>query len=245
MTALITGASQGIGAAIALRLAQDGFAVAVHSSPRESSRVKAEIVAEQCRACGVEAECFAADVTDPAACEEMVKAVKARFGGLEVLVNNAGITKDGLLLRMREEDYDAVIAANQKSVFTMMKLAGSLMLRQRYGRIINLSSVAGLYGNLGQVNYSASKAAIIGMTKSAAKELGGRGITVNAIAPGYIATPMTDALSEAQQSAMLERITLKRAGTPEEVAALAAFLAGAQAGYITGQVIEISGGLTM
>ena len=193
----------------------------------------------------MKAACFAADVSQYASCEGLIKAVKVEFGRIDVLVNNAGITKDGLLLRMSEEQYDAVVNANQKSVFSLMKLAGSVMLRQKYGRIINLSSVSGLYGNPGQCNYSASKAAIIGMTKSAAKELGAKGITVNAIAPGFIETPMTDALTDAQREAILSRITLRRGGTPEEVAALVAFLASEEAGYITGQVIEISGGMSM
>ena len=197
MTALVTGASQGIGAAIAKKLAQNGFDVAVCSSERAESIRKAETVAQECRDLGVKAACFAADVSQYASCEGLIKAVKVEFGRIDVLVNNAGITKDGLLLRMSEEQYDAVVNANQKSVFSLMKLAGSVMLRQKYGRIINLSSVSGLYGNPGQCNYSASKAAIIGMTKSAAKELGAKGITVNAIAPGFIETPMTDALRRA------------------------------------------------
>ncbi|MCX7658312.1 MAG: SDR family oxidoreductase, partial [Oscillospiraceae bacterium] len=161
------------------------------------------------------------------------------------LVNNAGITRDGLLVRMSEENYDMVIAVNQKSVFNMTKFAGAVMMKQRSGRIINVSSVAGLHGNAGQMNYSASKAAVIGMTKTAAKELGGRGITVNAIAPGFIKTPMTDALTDEQKKAVLDRIALKRYGTVEEIAELVSFLASDGAGYITGQTIEISGGLSM
>ena len=182
MIALVTGASQGIGAAIALRFAKEGYTVAVHSSNREESRQKAEQIAQQCRELGAEAACFAADVSDYAQCDALIKDVKAAYGRLDVLVNNAGITRDNLLLRMSEEQYDAVIASNQKSVYMLMKLAGSIMLRQKSGRIINMASVAGLYGNMGQCNYSASKGAVIAMTRTAAKELGARGITVNAIA---------------------------------------------------------------
>ena len=224
MIALVTGASQGIGAAVALRLAKEGYTVAVHSSNREESRQKAEQVAQQCRELGAEAACFAADVSDYAQCDKLIKDVKAAYGRLDV--NNAGITRDNLLLRMSEEQYDAVIASNQKSVFMLMKLAGSVMLRQKSGRIINMASVAGLYGNQGQVNYSASKAAVIAMTKSAAKELGARGITVNAVAPGFIETPMTDSMTDAQKESILSRITLGRTGKPEDVAAAVAVLAG-------------------
>ena len=188
---------------------------------------------------------FPANVADYTQCEEMVKAVKKQFGSIDALVNNAGITKDGLLLRMSEEQYDAVIAVNQKSVFNMMKLVGAVMLRQKHGRIVSLASVAGLYGNPGQMNYSASKAAIIGMTKTAAKELGSRGITVNAVAPGFIKTPMTDALSDEQRDKMLGLVAMGRYGQPEEIASVVSFLCSDDASYVTGQVIEISGGLMM
>ena len=245
MIALVTGASQGIGAAIALRFAKEGYMVAVHSSNRQESRQKAEQIAQQCRELGAEAACFAADVSDYAQCDALIKDVKAAYGRLDVLVNNAGITRDNLLLRMSEEQYDAVIASNQQSVYLLMKLAGSLILRQKSGRIINMASVAGLYGNMGQCNYSASKGAVIAMTKTAAKELGARGITVNAIAPGFIETPMTDSMTDQQKEAILSRITLGRAGTPEDVAAAVAFLAGEGGSYITGQVLEVSGGIVM
>ena len=188
---------------------------------------------------------FPANVADYAQCEEMVKAVKKQFGSIDALVNNAGITKDGLLLRMSEEQYDAVIAVNQKSVFNMMKLVGAVMLRQKHGRVVSLASVAGLYGNPGQMNYSASKAAIIGMTKTAAKELGSRGITVNAVAPGFIKTPMTDALTDEQRDKMLGLVAMGRYGQPEEIASVVSFLCSDDASYVTGQVIEISGGLMM
>ncbi len=244
-TALITGASQGIGAAAAKRLAMDGFDIAINDVSEKQLETNGKNTAEACAAFGVKAECFAADVSKYEQCENMVKAVKEKFGTIDVLVNNAGITRDGLMVRMTEENYDLVIAVNQKSVFNMMKLVGAVMMRQKSGRIINVSSVAGLYGNPGQVNYSASKAAIIGMTKSAAKELGSRNITVNAVAPGMIKTPMTDALTDEQKKAIFDMIAMKRYGNVEEVAAVISFLAGKDSSYITGQVIEVSGGLSM
>ncbi|MCD8188118.1 MAG: 3-oxoacyl-[acyl-carrier-protein] reductase [Ruminococcus sp.] len=244
-TAIITGASQGIGACIAKRLAKDGFDIAVDHFPSESDQAKAAEVTKECEALGVRAVCFAADVSKYDQCEAMVKAVKAEFGTIDVLVNNAGITKDGLMARMSEENYDAVIAVNQKSVFNMMKNVCSVMMRQKHGHIINVSSVAGLYGNPGQVNYSASKAAIIGMTKTVAKEFGSRNITCNAVAPGFIHTPMTDVLSDELKAKMLEQVALKRYGEPEEIASVVSFLASDDASYVTGQVIEISGGLSM
>ena len=244
-TALVTGASQGIGASITKKLAKDGYNIAINCRGEAELENGGKQTAEECRSYGVEAECFIADVSKHDECEKMVDAVKERFGTIDVLVNNAGITRDGLLVRMSEENYDMVIAVNQKSVFNMTKFAGAVMMKQRSGRIINVSSVAGLYGNAGQMNYSASKAAVIGMTKTAAKELGGRGITVNAIAPGFIKTPMTDALTDEQKKAVLDRIALKRYGTVEEIAELVSFLASDGAGYITGQTIEISGGLSM
>lgn len=244
-TALITGASQGIGACIAERLAKDGYDVAINHFPSDGDKANAEKVAETCRSFGVKAELFAANVADYAQCDEMVKSVKNTFGSIDALVNNAGITKDGLLLRMSEEQYDAVIAVNQKSVFNMIKLVGAVMLRQKHGSIVSLASVAGLYGNPGQMNYSASKAAIIGMTKTAAKELGSRNITVNAVAPGFIKTPMTDVLTEEQKKEMLSLVAMKRYGLPEEIASVVSFLCSKDASYVTGQTIEISGGLMM
>lgn len=244
-TALVTGASQGIGACIAERLAKDGFDVVINHYPSDSDREKALAVAEKCRSYGVKAECMAADVSDFSQCEAMVKQVKAEFGSIDALVNNAGITKDGLLARMKEADYDAVIAVNQKSVYNMMKHVCSVMMKQRHGRIVNVSSVAGLYGNAGQVNYSASKAAIIGMTKTVAKEFGSRNITCNAVAPGFIHTPMTDVLSEELKAKMLGAVALGRYGEPEEIASVVSFLVSDDASYVTGQVIEISGGLSM
>lgn len=242
-TALITGSSRGIGAAIALRLADDGFDIALNDLNEDMFRDN-DIV-EKIREKGVKCEYFCADVSDYAQCEEMVGKVKDFFMSLDVLVNNAGITRDGLMARMSEEQYDSVISVNQKSVFNMMKHAGKIMMKQRSGKIINVASVAGLYGNPGQINYSASKAAIIGMTKTIAKELGSRGINVNAVAPGFIKTPMTDKLTEEQKNAMLNLIAMKRYGLPEEIAGVVSFLASKDSSYVTGQVIEISGGLSM
>ena len=244
-TAIITGASQGIGACIAKRLAKDGFDVALNHYPSDSDKANALAVAEECRAFGVKAECYAADVSKFDQCEEMVKQIKADFGSIDALVNNAGITKDGLLARMKESDYDAVIAVNQKSVYNMMKFVCGVMMKQRSGKIVNIASVAGLYGNPGQVNYSASKAAIIGMTKTVAKEFGSRNINCNAVAPGLIRTPMTDVLSDELKAKMLDAVSLKRFGEPEEIASVVSFLVSENASYITGQVIEISGGLSM
>jgi len=245
-TVIVTGAVQGIGAAIAERLAKDGMNIAINCRSKERIENGGRQLAEKLRSSyGIEAECFAADVSDFDQCKVMVEQVKERFGKIDFLVNNAGITSDGLLARMPEDSYDKVIAANQKSVFNMMKLLSNIMLKQKSGRIVNISSVAGLYGNPGQFNYSASKAAIIGMTKSAAKELGSRGITVNAVAPGLIETPMTDALSDEKKKEIFNMIALKRYGHAYEVAGVVSFLLSDDAAYITGQTIEISGGLSM
>lgn len=244
-TAIITGSARGIGAAIAKRLAKDGCDIVINDVSQETLDAAGAQVAEECRAFGVRAECYAADVSDYAQCEEMVKWVKAEFGTVDILINNAGITRDGLMVRMDEEIYDMVIRINQKSVFNMTKLCGTVMMRQRSGRIVNLASVAGLYGNPGQINYSASKGAVIAMTKTTAKELGSRGITCNAVAPGFIQTPMTDKLTDEQKAAMLQMIAMKRYGQPEEVAGVVSFLCSDDASYVTGQVVEISGGLSM
>lgn len=244
-TAIVTGASQGIGACIAKRLAKDGFNIAINYYPSDNDKANAEKVAEECRAFGVEAEIFPCDVSKHDDCEVMIKEIKERFSTIDVLVNNAGITKDGLLVRMSEDAYDAVIAVNQKSVFNMTKFVGAIMMKQKSGKIVNVSSVAGLYGNAGQFNYSASKAAIVGMTMTAAKELGSRGINVNAVAPGLIKTPMTDALSDEQKKTIFNQIAMKRFGEVEEIAGTVSFLVSDDASYITGQTIEISGGLSM
>ena len=242
-TAVITGSARGIGAAIALRLAQDGYDIVLNDI--SEAMFENNDIMDRIRAEGVMCEKFIADVSDYEQTEQMVKDIKSKFGTIDVLVNNAGITRDGLLARMSEENFDSVIAVNQKSVFNMTKHVSSVMMKQRSGRIINLSSVAGLYGNAGQFNYSASKAAIIGMTKTVAKELGSRGITCNAVAPGFIKTPMTDKLTDAQKEKILQLIAMRRYGTVEEIAGVISFLASKDASYVTGQVIEISGGLSM
>ena len=200
---------------------------------------------DRIKALGVKCEKYIADVSKYDQCEAFVKNVKADFGSIDVLVNNAGITREGLIARMSEENYDLVVAVNQKSVFNMTKFAGSVMMKQRSGRIINLASVAGLYGNAGQMNYSATKAAIIGMTKTTAKELGSRNVTCNAVAPGFIKTAMTDALPDEAKQAILGMIAMKRYGEVDEIAGVVSFLASPDASYVTGQVIEISGGLSM
>lgn len=242
-TAIITGSARGIGAAIALRLAKDGYDIALNDIA-ESCFENNDIM-DRIKALGVKCEKYIADVSKYDQCEAFVKNVKADFGSIDVLVNNAGITRDGLIARMSEENYDLVVAVNQKSVFNMTKFAGSVMMKQRSGRIINLASVAGLYGNAGQMNYSATKAAIIGMTKTTAKELGSRNVTCNAVAPGFIKTAMTDALPDEAKKAILGMIAMKRYGEVDEIAGVVSFLASPDASYVTGQVIEISGGLSM
>ena len=239
--ALVTGGAHGIGFSIAEGMAKCGATVCFNCS-NEGSLEKGLAAY---KAAGIDAHGYVADVTDEAAVNAMIAQIKADVGPVDILVNNAGITKDGLMVRMSEEQYDAVIAVNQKSVFNMMKLVGAVMMRQRHGHIVSLASVAGLYGNPGQINYSASKAAIIGMTKTVAKELGARNVTVNAVAPGFIKTPMTDALTEEQRNKMLELVAMKRYGNPEEVASVISFLCSEDASYVTGQTIEISGGLMM
>ncbi len=242
MTALVTGASRGIGKAIALQLAKDGFDVAINYA---SSAAMAEEVASTCAAYGVKALAVQCDVTDGAACAEMVKTVEEQLGGIDVLVNNAGITRDTLLMRMSDQQFDEVYNANLKSVFTLSKLVIPGMMKKRGGRIINISSVAGLYGNAGQTNYAAMKAGVIGFTKALSKEVGARSITVNAVAPGFIETDMTGELSENIKTDALARIVLKRFGQPDEIAKVVSFLASEDAAYITGQTIEVSGGLSL
>ncbi|GAA4023675.1 3-oxoacyl-[acyl-carrier-protein] reductase [Deinococcus rubellus] len=225
---------------MALKLAADGFAVAVHYG---RSSQEAEALAEQIRAAGGVAQTFKADLSVPANAGKLVEDVAVQMGGLHVLVNNAGITRDGLAIRMKDEDWDAVIQTNLSSAFAACRAAIKIMMRAKSGRIINVSSVVGLMGNPGQANYVASKAGLIGLTKALAKEYGGRNITVNALAPGFIASDMTDALSETQKAGYVAAIPLGRLGQPEDVAALVGFLASDAAGYITGQVIGVDGGL--
>jgi 3-oxoacyl-[acyl-carrier protein] reductase len=240
--ALVTGASRGIGRAIALQLAADGFAVAVNFSSNAS---KADDVVSQIQAGGGDAVAVQADVSDPDAVTQMFTRVADELGDVSVLVNNAGITDDSLVLRMTPQQWDNVMNTNLRSVFLCTKMALRPMLRAKSGRIINISSVSGISGNPGQGNYAAAKAGIIGFTKSAAKEVGSRGITVNAIAPGFIRTDMTDALGETITDAVSEQVALKRLGLPEEVASTVGYLASEGASYITGQTIVVDGGLTL
>ncbi|MGP1349328.1 MAG: 3-oxoacyl-[acyl-carrier-protein] reductase [Stomatobaculum sp.] len=241
-TALVTGASRGIGRAVALRLAAEGAAVAVNYN---GSAEKAAEVAAEITAAGGQAFAVQANVAEQAAVQAMFEQIFERFGSLDILVNNAGIIQDALLIGMKEEQFDRVIAANLKGSYLCMQLAAKKMIRQRSGRIINISSYSGLHGNAGQMNYAASKAGVIGMTKTAARELGGRGITVNAVAPGFIDTDMTAALPEKSKDAILSQVPLLRMGEAEEIAAAVAFLAGEDAAYITGQVLSVDGGLSI
>lgn len=240
--AIITGASRGIGAAIAKKLAQGGMDVVLNC---RSNTEKADAVAEECRAFGVNAVVKAWDVADYNACKAAIDEIKETVGTPSVLINNAGITRDGPLVRMKEAQFNEVIDANLKGAFNMLSLCGALMMKAKCGKIINLSSVSGISGNAGQVNYSAAKAGIIGLTKAASKELGSRNITVNAIAPGFIETDMTEVLPDKVKDGAREHISLKRFGKPEEIAEVAAFLASDKASYITGQVIVVDGGMSL
>lgn len=243
--ALITGANQGIGAAIATELASRGINVVINFRS-DGKREMAEELAETLeRDFQIRAMPYQADVSDFDQVKDMVSAVKENFGRIDILINNAGITRDGLVMRMSADQFDSVIDANLGGTFNCLRHVVPIMVKQRFGRIINISSVVGIYGNAGQVNYSASKAGIIGLTKSAAKELGGRNITVNVIAPGFIETAMTAELDEKANSALTERIALNRLGRPEDVALTAAFLASDDASYITGQVLGVDGGISL
>ena len=236
--ALVTGASRGIGRAVAIKLASLGADVAIVYAGNAD---KAAEVCETARSAGVRAEAFQCDVSDFMAAKETIDAVKLSFGTIDILVNNAGITRDGLIMSMKEDAFDSVIDINLKGAFNMMRHCAAIFVRKRGGKIINISSVAGIIGNAGQANYSASKAGLIGLTKSVARELSSRNVCCNAIAPGFIKTDMTEGI--AQDNALMAAIPLGRVGLPEEVAELAAFLCGAD--YITGEVIRIDGGLAI
>jgi len=241
-TALVTGASRGIGRAIAISLAEAGADVAVNYAGSEAAAAETVKLIE---AAGRKAFKIKADVSNSQEVEEMFKQVLETFGKLDILVNNAGITRDNLIMRMKEDEFDQVIATNLKGVFNCVKAATRPMMKQRYGRIINISSVVGALGNPGQVNYVAAKAGVIGMTKAAAKELSSRGITVNAVAPGFIETDMTDKLSDDMRAGLLGQIPLARLGQPEDIAKAVRFLASDDASYMTGQTIHVDGGMYM
>ncbi len=241
-TALVTGASGGIGRAVCLALAKDGFDIAVHYNSNEA---KAREIAEQIKALGRSAVTIKADLSAPEGCKQLVSKCVESLGGIYALVNNAGVTKDGLVMRMTDEQFDSVVRANLNSCFCCTREASSYMLKARQGRIINITSIVGIIGNAGQANYAASKAGIIGLTKSCAREFAKRGVCVNAVAPGFIETAMTDGLSEDVKEKMLSSIPLGRFGSPEDIAGAVSFLCGDNASYITGQVMVVDGGMVI
>lgn len=241
-TAIVTGGSRGIGLAIATKLAQGGANIAILYVGDESEGIKAK---EELSQYGTKVEQYFCDVSDFEASQKVVEQVIEEFGGIDFLINNAGITRDKLILNMEEKDFDAVIGVNLKGTFNMIKHTYKHFMKKRFGRIVSTSSIVGLNGNAGQANYSASKAGIIGLTKSVAKELAGRGVTANAVAPGYIGTDMTNVLSDKVKDAMKAQIPAKRIGTPEDVANVVAFLCSDEAAYVTGEVIRVDGGLAM
>lgn len=240
--AIVTGAAKGIGKAIALKLASLGANIVLNYRSSEEKAIETE---NEIKALGVETLRVKGDISNISDVENLINAAKEKFGKIDIMVNNAGITKDTLILRMKEEDFNSVIDVNLKGVFNCLKTITPVMIKQKSGKIINLSSVVGLVGNAGQVNYAASKAGVIGMTKSLAKEIGARGITVNAVAPGFIETDMTAVLGEKAKEEAKKNIPLKRFGKPEDVANVVAFLAGEAGDYVTGQVIQVDGGMVM
>ena len=241
-TAIVTGGSRGIGRAVAVRLAKDGMNLVINY---QGNSAAAEETERMCRELGAEVLLVQGDVSRAEDCEKLAAQAKEAFGRVDVLVNNAGITRDGLLARMTEEDFRAVLDVNLVGPWNMMKAVNRIMMKQRYGRIVNLSSVTGLMGNMGQTNYAAAKAGILGMTKSYAREVASRGITVNAVAPGFIDTDMTEAMPEGAKDKIITGIPMGRTGKPEDVAEAVAFLASEQAGYITGEVLRVDGGMAM
>lgn len=240
--ALVTGAAKGIGRAIALRLAEDKAAVIVNYN---GSKERAEKVVKMITDMGGRAESYQCNVADGEACQTMIRDIIKKYGHLDILVNNAGITRDNLVMKMNDEEFDAVYETNLKGVFHTIHHTSRYFLKQKSGRIINISSVSGITGNAGQANYCAAKAGVIGLTKSVARELSSRGITANVVAPGMIETDMTKDLPDTVKENMLHNIPLGRIGKPEEIAAAVAFLASEEAGYITGQVLAVDGGMTM
>lgn len=241
-TAIVTGGGRGIGRAVAMRLAKDGMNLVINYRGNSAA---AEETERLCRELGAEVLLVQGDVSRAEDCEKLAAQAKEAFGRVDVLVNNAGITRDGLLARMTEEDFRAVLDVNLVGPWNMMKAVNRIMMKQRYGRIVNLSSVTGLMGNMGQTNYAAAKAGIVGMTKSYAREVASRGITVNAVAPGFIDTDMTEAMPEGAKDKIITGIPMGRTGKPEDVAEAVAFLASEQAGYITGEVLRVDGGMAM
>ncbi len=239
--ALVTGASRGIGQAIARELGRRGaIVVGTATSEAGAAAISADLAAQ-----GIQGRGLVLDVTDPAAIEAVLKAVNEAFGAPTILVNNAGITRDNLLMRMKDEEWDAIIATNLSSVYRLSKAVIRGMMKARHGRIISIGSVVGSIGNAGQTNYAAAKAGLLGFTKSLAREIGSRGITVNAVAPGFIDTDMTQALPEDQRAALVGAVPLARLGSPEDIAHAVAFLASPQAGYITGETLHVNGGMYM
>ena len=239
--ALITGSAQGIGKSIAVAMAKEGANIIISDVNLELSNQ----TAQEIQALGVKAIALKLNVTDPSDIDAAVKQAIEQLGKIDILVNNAGITKDGLFIRMKKEDWDAVIGINLTGVFNVTKVIAPLLMKQRWGRIINIASIVGQMGNFGQANYSASKAGLIGFTKTLARELASRGVTVNAIAPGYIQTAMTDKIPTEVKQKMLESIPMGKLGQPEDIAAAAVFLASGAAEYVTGQVLAVNGGMYM